>query len=266
MMFPRLLTCLFSLLFIGSHFDSAHAIFSFRGPHRFSAGPEIYFMQRSTKAGSKQHGFLFGGYASYDRIRRSALYWGVEGRYAYGLLKGHTSDSAPLKSHKMDSQIEGRLGYTLVKGPNRCLWVTPYLGGGYFNGTNSFVNPSPMEYKMRVYFPYIALGFLSKIEIGRRFSVGLDFKAKYSVGARSKITGDDDPDVDHAKFYVEDEFMYELDLPFTSNWCWCGKNFAVSFVPFYNFRHYGGHENYPFDFIDTKYQIYGLRFLLRCSF
>lgn len=262
----RLFLFLLSLFLIGSHVHVAHAFCSFRGPHRFSVGPEIYFMQRTKEGGSKQHGFLFGGYACYDRIRRSALYWAAEGRYAYGLLKGHNAESDPLKSYKMDSQIEGRFGYTLNKGPSRCLWLTPYFGSGYFNGTNRFVDPSPIEYKMRVQFPYIAFGFLSKIDFRKCWSVGLDFKVKYPVGARSKITGDDDPEVDHAKFYIEDKFMYEVDLPLTYRWCWGCRTMAASFVPFYNYRHYGGHENYPFDFIDTKFQIYGVRFLLRYSF
>lgn len=264
---PRLLyISLVSLLFVGTSFQHANAFCSFRGPHYFSIGPEIYFMQRIKKGGSSQDGVLYGGYASYERIRRSALYWGVDGRYAYGLLKGYNADEECLKSYKMDSQVEGRFGYTFKKGPRRCLWLTPFFGAGYFNGTNRFVEPSPIVYKMRVKFPYILIGFLSKVDVNACFSAGLNFKAKYSVGARGKITGDSDPDVDNAKFYIEDKFMYEVELPFTYSGCCRGKNLGISVVPFYNFRHYGGHENYPFNFIDTKFHLYGARLLLQYAF
>lgn len=256
---------LFFLCFALASFE-ANALLSFRGPHRLAAGPEFYFMQRNKEGGSKQHGFLFGGRVSYDRIRRSALYWGLDGVYTVGRLYGHNADHRELHSRKRDSSIEGRFGYTLKKNWGCLYWLTPFLGGGYFEGTNRFIYPSPREYLVTNKIPYIALGFLSRVDFWSCFGMGLDFKAKYSVGANSHITQDPDPLVDNARFIIEDKLSYDVELPLYFSWRWWEKKSELRFVPFYQFRHYGAHENYPFDFYDTRFHLYGARIMLSCFF
>ncbi len=246
--------------------QDVYGLFSFRGPHRISVGPEIYFMQRCKRGGSKQRGFLYGGRFSYDRIRRSALYWGGDILYAVGNLCGHNSDSEELRTCKRDFEVEGRLGYTLKKKWGCCYWLTPYFGGGFFQGTNQFIDPSPMQYKVINRYPFISLGFLSRVDINALFGIGVDFKAKYSIGACSKITGDADPNVDHARFVIEDKFSYDVDVPLYFNTCICAKKVDIRFVPFYRFRHYGAHENFPFDFIDTRFHMYGARLMFSLCF
>lgn len=242
----------------------AHALF--RGPHGVAIGPEIYFMHRNKDGGSKQRGFMYGSRLSYDRIRRSALYWGGEAQWACGTLSGHNADHDELHSRKQDSEIEGRIGYTWKKKLKVNFWVTPFAGGGYFEGINKFVSPSPLHYKITNTFPYLLAGFLWRVDIKPCFSLGLNFKAKYSVGARSKITDDPDPDVNNERLIIEDKFSYNVDLPFYFDFC-CGRQkMEISFVPFYHFRHYGAHENFPYDFIDTKFHMYGARLMFRCLF
>ncbi len=254
------------LLTLCPFFGDLYGIFSFRGPHRVAVGPEIFFMQRNKKGGSKQRGFLYGGRFTYDRIRRSALYWGADAMYAVGKLDGHNSDSRILHSRKRDSEIEGRLGYTLKKNWGCDYYLIPFFGAGYFQGTNRFVDNSPMLYKITTNFPYITLGFLSRIDFCNSLGCGVNFKTKYSVGARGKITDDPDPLIDKSRFIVEDKFSYELDLPLYYNNCCFGKKVELAFVPFYRFRHYGGHENCPFDFIDTRFHIYGARLMFGIYF
>lgn len=242
---------------------SAHAFLSFRGPHNVGLGPEIYFVQRKKGGGSNMRGFLYGGRLNYDRIRRSALYWGGHVQAAYGTLHGHNSGHDQLKSRKYDSEIEGRFGYTWKKICKTTFWMTPYLGVGRFEGTNRFVSPSPLEYKITNTLPYLATGFLWRVKIKPFFSLGLNFKAKYSVDARSIITDDPDPEVNNSRMYIDDRFSYDLDLPFYFTTCCSGKKIETSVVPFYRYRHYGHHENHPFDFIDTRFHMYGFRVI--CS-
>lgn len=260
-------TYFLSLLLINLFsFSQIFGFFSFRGPHYLSIGPELYYMQRSKEGGSKQDGVLYGGRLSYDRLRRSSLYWGLEAMYATGTLNGHNSLNQILLSSKKDSEIEGRFGYTLKKRGICDLWFIPFFGGGYFEGTNQFFKPSPMEYKIIVRFPYLVTGFYSRIDINDLFAFGLNFKTKYSVGARGKIFEDDESDIEDSRFIIEDKFFYEVDLPIILKKNYNCKKFEMSFIPFYRFRHYGGHENYPYDFLDTKFHMYGARFLVSFIF
>lgn len=244
----------------------ADALLSFRGPHRISLGPEFYFMQRNKEGGSKQRGFLYGGRFTYDRIRRSALYWGIDAMYAAGKLCGHNSLSEHLRSRKRDSSIEGHFGYTFKKTIGCSYWLTPYVGGGYFEGTNRFVAPSPMQYKITNRFPYILAGFISRVDFKNGLGAGINFKAQYSIGACSKITEDPDPEVDNSRLIIEDKFSYEVDIPLYYKTCYKEKKVELSFSPFYRFRHYGAHENHPFDFIDTRFHIYGARLMFGIYF
>lgn len=209
---------------------------------------------------------MYGGRAVCEHFRGNNLYFAADGYWAYGKLEGHNADSQAITSYKSDAEVEGRLGYTFMKDLCTYFWVTPFLGGGYFVGSNRFVRPSPMEFESNTRFPYIALGFLSRVQLTDCFYFGLNFKTKYSVGAKTKITNDPDPEVDNSELIIEDKFFYEVELPLIYNWLWKCKRVECSFVPFYRFRHYGGHENHPFDFIDTKFHMYGARLMFSYPF
>jgi hypothetical protein len=247
-------------------FTGAYAFLSFQGPHGVGIGPEIYFMQRKKDGGSNQRGFMYGARFNYDRIRKSSLYWGAEAQWATGTLCGHNTDHVELKSRKRDSEIEGRLGYTWKRKLGCNFWITPFLGGGYFEGTNRFVKPTPLEYKITNFLPYLVSGFLWRIDVKPCFSIGLNLKVKYSVGAHSHISDDPDPEVNNERLVIEDKFSYNVDVPFYFDFSCGGKKMEVTFSPFYHFRHYGAHENHPYDFIDTRFHMYGARLMFSCLF
>lgn len=235
-----------------------------RGPHSFTIGPESYYMVRAREGGSRQYGVLDGGWFSYERLRRSALYWAVDGYWAQGRLKGHDGLDRTIKSRKTDMEIEGRLGYSLKWRWCIPMSFTPYFCGGYFKETNKFVDPSPIECTISEFFPFAGIGFLSRIWAMDKFSIGINFKTKYMIGAKCKIS--DDPTNDDMELIVEDKFIYDLELPLTYSFCSCGQNLDASFVPFFNYRQYGRHEGHPFDYLGTRYQIYGARLLLTFIF
>ena len=41
---------------------------------------------------------------------------------------------------------------------------------------------------------------------------------------------------------------------------------TINVTPFYRFRHFGGRPNFPFDYIDTKFQLYGVQATVGLSF
>lgn len=252
-------------------------------------GPEVFHAKRIRKGGSEQSGYLYGGYGSYERIRRNAIYWGVDGYYAQGTLNGHNGEDK-LKSRIKEYEIEARLGYTWnPKCLCRKLWLTPLVSWGYFEEKNQFINPSPVEVDFKTRFHFAGIGFLSRYCVTERWSVGVNFFAKHMFGARCLVTdhsgfggpvGDDDDDDeefdelledledgDTEDLVVEDKFLYQLELPITYKLC-CGRYppLELSVVPFFRYRHYGGHQNYPHDFIDTRFRIFGTRFLISASF
>lgn len=263
---PKIYHILLFIFLLACDVRSCDALRAILGPHRIGLGPEIYFLQRSKDGGSKQHGFMYGGRAVYEHFRGNNLYWAAEGYWAYGSLRGHNADTKEIHSDKSDAEIEGRLGYTFMKEICNYFWLTPFLGGGYFVGSNRFIKPSPMRFESNTAFPFVSLGFLSRVELANCFYLGLNFKTKYPIGAKCKITNDPDPEVDNSTLIIEDKFFYEVELPFIFHWRWQCRRVECSFVPFYRMRHYGGHENHPYDFIDTKYHSTGARLIFSLPF
>ena len=257
----RLLVCILFCTAIEAH---ASDFWCIRGPHSLTVGPEVYYTHRTREGGSKQKGVLYGGEFCYERLRRSALYWGVEGYYAAGTLKGHDGVDRKIRSKKQDMEIEGRLGYSLKWCWSIPISFTPYFCGGYFQEINQFVEPTPLTYKIKDYFPFIGAGFLSRFYVTPTFSVGVNFKANYMLGAKSRIT---DSSLDESiRLIIEDKFFYEVELPLTYSYCIRSCQWETSFVPFFRYRQYGHHEGFPFDYLETRYQIYGAKLLWRYIF
>lgn len=235
--------------------------------HQFYIGPEIYFAHRD-KAGrdkrTKQNGWMFGGRAGYDRIKRCRIYWGVDGLYANGTLKSHKSHGTKVKIDFTDENIEGRLGYTFQKKTGWMPTFVPYVGYGYYRETSKFKRPSPILFKQRVTFDYVAAGFLSQLYVHPLWIAGVNFKARFLFNSECKIS--DDPDYEDFTQNIEHKVQYRVELPVTYRLkCWCDR-LAVSLVPFYEYRHYGEHINFPFDFKDVRFNFYGFDLRLMYMF
>ena len=223
-------------------------------PNLIAIGPEIYHVTRTREGGSKQTGWLYGGRLTYDRVKRYKFYWGIDALYATGIIDGHTGGGAKIKSNFTDGSIEGRFGYTFQQKSDLQPAFTPFVGYGYFRETNHFKSPSPMQLKYDIYFKYIAYGFLSSLQVTPAMIVGLNIKVMSMMDARCKISHD--PDYKDQTLIINDETNYRVELPFhyLLN-CW--GNWDLACIPFYEVRHYGKRENYPFDFLDTHVRCYG---------
>lgn len=233
---------------------------SYRYPHKFYIGPEFYYVQRKRAAGTKQCGDIYGVRGGYDRIKRLSIYWGFEFLYGSGNLHGKSGLGRKIKSHFTDEEIEGRLGYTFQSKKSCRATLTPYLGYGYFRETNKFCHPTPVRLKFQNCFNYVTAGFLSSIYLYPQLTVGINFRANIMMHAKCRVSHD--PDFDNSTQYIKDKVNYRVELPFCYSFAKTCNHLEIDLVPFYEHRHYGGRENYPFDFHDTKLRIYGVSLFL----
>lgn len=233
----------------------------YRPLHHFYVEPEIYHVRRLREGGTKQSGWLFGAKIGYDHLKRYKFYWGGHLLYAAGRLSGHSGNDDKLKSNFTDFEVEGRFGYTFEQKNCWRLSFTPYIGYGYAVEKNNFIHPSPLHIHFKLYYSYFPIGFYFQMSPTDCFDIGLNFKAKYLFETKNKATND--PNHESSTMLVQNEMHYRVELPLTYHYNEC---FFASLIPFYEFRHYGFHSNFPFDFLDTKLRIYGLGVRLTYSF
>lgn len=217
-------------------------------------GPEIYYLQRTKEGGAKQSGPLGGMRIGYDYIRRYKLYWGAEALWARGVLEGK-AEYHRLKSVFTDINVEARGGYTFQSKCWRCASFTPYIGYGYFWENNDYQHPSPLTIHFKNRFSYIPIGFLSQIFMTPRWSIGLNFKVRFLLEGKQFVSND--PEHDNQVQHYEEKLQYRVELPTTYFFCWSSHRLAVSLVPFYEYRLYGHRANFPFDFLETRLNLYG---------
>lgn len=217
--------------------------------HTLSIGPEAYYVERTRATGANQTGVLYGGQIAYNRIKCCGFYWGADAYYATGVLHGRNRTNKPLKSTLTDWQAEARLGFTIP-------YVTLYVGYGYLQEQINFISPSPTTFHYRDAIQYVTSGFLARVNWTCHFSTGLNAKVKWMTDGKSHISND--PAKDSVTLTMGNEPQYRVELPVNY---YIKKGWEASFVPFYEFRHYGNKEGYPYDFIDTEYQIWGLQLM-----
>lgn len=223
--------------------------------NHFAIGPECYWVVRNKAGGTRQTGTLWGGRATFERLKRYGWYAGADILYASGTLDGKSNGKHKIRSTLTDTNVEGRLGYTLQHKSNCGLSFTPFFGIGYFKEINNFSHPTPIPAHFHNTFSYIPLGFLSHAYLTSQFGIGLNFKVRYLFRHNIKVTHDPD----HMKLHLhyQENLQYRVEVPLTYDQCICSRLWRFNLVPFYEYRNYGQLANFPFDFIETKFQIYG---------
>lgn len=228
--------------------------------HQIFIGPEIYGVKRSREGGTEQTGILYGVRAGYDYIRRYAFYWGIDGLYASGALTGENGENQKIKSQLTDSNIEGRFGYNFQS--KSCLSASfiPFIGVGYFWENNDYKHPSPLKVKFENSFFYVPVGFLSRIFVNPQLSIGLNFKARFIIEGKTKVSNDSELELEEGDLtlHYEEKTQYRVDLPVSYYFCWLNKPVSFAVSPFYEYRQYGHRANFPFDFLETEFNIYGV--------
>lgn len=225
-------------------------------PWQFYFGPEVYHAHRNKKGGSTQDGWLYGARGGFDYIKRYCFYIGSEVAWARGALRGKYGEDGRLKSHLTDAMVEGRFGYTFQRKHGRKAAITPYFSGGYFSERNNYVHPSPLTIHFHTYFPYVGTGFLSRIDLTPNLEFGINAKFKFPLDPQSQVSHD--PEVDDHKLGIEERFQYRIELPLKYQFCRCNEIYIFSLSPFYEYRLYGQQLGYPYDFLETTFNIYGI--------
>jgi hypothetical protein len=218
-------------------------------------GPQWDYVYRLKEGGTKQRGDVVGIRARYDRFKCFGVYWGGESGYTQGRIHGHTRSGVEISSRLSDFFVEGRLGFTFQQKIGFQASITPFVGLGYFQETNKFVDPSPIPIHFKTRFTYVALGFISWVHFTECFEAGLKFQVQQPFAPKCKATND--PDNDAVEQRIGERMQYKVELPITYRICRSGK-MALSLSPFFEYRNYGGHANFPFDFIDTHYETWGV--------
>lgn len=220
--------------------------------------PEIYHVHRERSGGAKQDGFVYGVRAGCDKVKRGKIYYGFDAFYGSGPLTGKGGSGNNLKSNFTDTSIEGRLGYTLKYRLPYKLLLTPFVGIGDFIEKNNFTHPKTTPIHFRTSYIYGSAGFFSRICIKERFFMGLNFKVKFPYEATCKVSND--PKNDNSSQVINEKLQYKVEVPLTYQVYQNSDRWLISLVPFYEYRAYGYHPNYPCDYLDTSLNIYGIQF------
>lgn len=222
--------------------------------HQFSIGPEIYHLERERKGGTRQSGTLYGINMGYDRLKRYGWYWGIEASYAKGTLKGHTGTDAKISSKFTDQWLEARFGYTFQQKDCLELAFTPFAGIGYAQENNNFKHPSPLPIHFRTRFGFATWGFLSWAHVLEKWEVGLNFHMRIPYDPECRASHD--PSHDPVTQKIGERLQYRVELPITYR-AFCNERFVLTLDPFYEYRLYGTHVNYPFDYFKTNLRLWG---------
>ncbi len=233
-------------------------------PHRLGVGPEVYFAERNKEGGSHQNGLIYGFRITYDRAKPWRTYWGIDGHYGHGRLKGHAADGQPLNSNFEVGDVEGRVGYVIELCSRYRPFFIPFVGVGYITQTNRFFPPVFLPVRFCINYEYVAAGFAVGGWISPIFSTQVAFKAGFPTNVRCDISND--PSFPDQTQYCGKKVQYWIDLMFTRHGCLNGHRVSLSLIPFYRYRRFGGREGFPFDFVDTQYQFYGARLLFDLRF
>lgn len=225
----------------------------------FSVGIETSHMKRMRNGGAQQNGRMNGVHLSYEHLEQ--LYLGANYFNGRSKLKGHSGRQRAIASILTDEIYEGRIGYSFISDSHLFALFTGY---GYFYEVNDFNAPTPIQTKCIESYKYIPLGFLSGVYFSSLVSMGVNFKVMFMQNAESKITND--PFREDISLTMNEEINIRVEVPMKYSPQTTHLNLNFSLIPFYEFRHYGGREGDPFNYIDTKFTLLGARVALVAGF
>jgi len=241
---------LLPLLIVATSLESTFLIF---GPHRFTGFAETGYFKRKRDGGSSQSGALFGYGAEYESLKDSGFYLYGKAYWAQGTLTGDSGEDH-IKLRYNSEEYYGRIGYSLCF----CKWVfAPFIGGGGAKLKNHFIDPSPLQVRMNIQFPYALAGL--KIEWQRtddlQFYTSFQLKKPYEP----KCTIKDDPDFFDVHQTVKEKLQADFEVGIRKNWLCMPIAIGGQVAFFYQYNHFGREENFPFNFLETTYNYFGLR-------
>jgi len=185
------------------------------------------------------------------------LWSAAEISWARGELSGVNSANAVTFSIASDKECELDVGYTLSR-------FTPFIGYGRFVSSTEFVEPSPIlcSFRHTGSFAVCGINLLSQLTECLHYEVRA--KARYMYDGKQTIVREQG--VDSITLAMRNKMHYEIELPITYSFSLSQTVCATTISPFYRYIHFGGRENFPFNFQETKYRIMGGRVLVSATF
>lgn len=233
----------------------AQCSYFFLGPHRLTGFGEADYIKRKREGGTNQKGTLLGFGIDYERFKDFGFYLFGEAYETHGTLKGSTGGEVEIKSRFSAHDYFGRLGWSLS-----CydFYFAPFCGGGYAYTVNRFIRPSPLHVSMKIHYPYALTGL--KIEWRKSEKIHIFTSLQLDLPFEPKCTIENDPDF----FTTHQTIKKELQTDFQIGIRWQNIscllfNLNAETLFLYRHNHFGEHDNYPFNFLDTTHQMLGLR-------
>ncbi|MCB1119596.1 MAG: autotransporter outer membrane beta-barrel domain-containing protein [Chlamydiia bacterium] len=223
-----------------------------------TGGPTVYWLKRHRQGGAVQDGVMLGGRLAVERDIANGWFWGLDGAVAYGRLHGETGDDQRLKSRFLETKFEGNFGYAISDLFVSRWRLTPFAGYTYYHNNNRFISPSPLQVRFEDDVHMAHLGLTIDRLCFDPFEFGLRFRFKWMLEGESHVK--DDPVHSEVTLKMDEKYQFALELPIAIPAC------HLVIVPFYTYRHFGGRENFPFDFLDTKYHSVGAHIHIRRFF
>ena len=236
---------------------------SFCVDSKFLLGPEIYHVHRVKKGCGSQDGTALGFRGSIEANFERHGFLATNFLVSSAHLSGKNSDSA-LQSKFINNYLEIVAGYNFFFNCFACEFkLTPFFGYGSMWENNSFKQKKPIRISFRNQLIYFPLGFHFVYKINDRYSTGVTALLRYIWDGAVQVK---DPFYKKLVQRYEEHPQYRLEA--FLNFCieLCKKNVDLSSSIFYEYRHYGSAINFPFDFIDTKFEFWGINLKLAIPF
>nr|NGX58032.1 hypothetical protein [Chlamydiota bacterium] len=177
---------------------------------------------------------------------------------------GEDTMEYPMDSRLTDAQVEGRFGYSTYSNYCKPLLIIPFFGYGKFFSINSFSKSFRLPVTYHNEFEFFSAGLKTRLMVNDNLTIGFNFKLKSMFEGLRRIT--DDPNREDATIRMGDELQYSFDFPIQYDFCYCGWRVFANVTPFYRLRNYGYRAHSTFDFYETQFNLFGLRFLAGADF
>lgn len=253
---------------LGLYFSSLNASSDpcFCNGRQIYIGPEIYHVKRTREEGAKQRGWMYGGRLEFEYLQRYKFYAGADALWAKGTLDGISGGDSKVKSKLTDENLEARFGYTFQRKHGWKVGITPFTGWGHFWEDNCFVPPSARTVSFKNHFSYVPLGFILQITPCPNWRIYIKYKIRYLLSGVINVRDTTEEEEVKFKMHYQEKLHYRLDIPIMYQFYFCNLNMFAVVDPFYETRRYGRLSNFPFDFYDTKFRIYGVNLSLMYNF
>lgn len=192
---------------------------------------------------TSQAGSLWGVAAGWDYTGHCQYYFGVQGSYAGGMLRGSFGDD-----QTREYQIEARFGFDFSD-LCACVHVIPYVGIGFDEFDQTLTSTTTFN----SHFWYVPFGIRFSYQVTSAFSAGLRASYGPTFGGRWSVTSGGS---------IPSRYIWQAEIPLMYTFCGCHFPIDIALVPFAKGWAYGSQG----DLIGQTNTYYGARLEIGMNF